>query len=92
LYLITGRMAVSVVEDLEMVDIEHHHRERCSASPVPADLPHQGLIKVLAVEQPGQRIANCLLEPPYRRAVPTTPADRVGARVDCFPTRAAFPK
>jgi hypothetical protein len=23
---------------------------------------------------------------------PTTPADRVGARVDCFPTRAAFPK
>jgi hypothetical protein len=24
--------------------------------------------------------------------VPTTPADRVGARVDYFPTRAAFPK
>jgi hypothetical protein len=32
------------------------------------------------------------LASPYRRAVPTTPADRVGARVDCFPTRAAFPK
>ncbi len=31
-------------------------------------------------------------EPPFRRAVPTTPADRAGARVDCFPTRAAFPK
>ena len=29
---------------------------------------------------------------PFRRAVPTTPADRVGARVDCFPTHAAFPK
>jgi hypothetical protein len=29
---------------------------------------------------------------PFRRAVPTTPADRMGARVDCFPTRAAFPK
>src|SRR5262245_8791530 len=28
---------------------------------------------------------------PFRRAVPTTPADRVGARVDYFPTRAAFP-
>jgi hypothetical protein len=26
-----------------------------------------------------------LLEPPFRRAVPTTPADRAGARVDCFP-------
>jgi hypothetical protein len=33
-----------------------------------------------------------LPEPPVRRAVPTTPADHVGARVDCFPTHAAFPK
>src|SRR2546423_7049431 len=33
-----------------------------------------------------------LLESSFRRAVPTTPADRAGARVDCFPARAAFPK
>jgi len=33
-----------------------------------------------------------LPEPPFRRAAPTTPADRAGARVDCFPARAAFPK
>ena len=33
-----------------------------------------------------------LPEPPFRRAVPTTPADRAGARVDCFPACAAFPK
>ena len=33
-----------------------------------------------------------LPEPPFRRAVPTTPADRAGARVDCFSTHAAFPK
>jgi len=33
-----------------------------------------------------------LPEPPFRRAVPTTPADQAGARVDCFPTQAAFPK
>jgi hypothetical protein len=26
-----------------------------------------------------------LPEPPFRRAVPTTPADRAGAGVDCFP-------
>jgi hypothetical protein len=32
-----------------------------------------------------------LPEPPSRRAVPTTPADQAGARVDCFPTHAAFP-
>jgi hypothetical protein len=28
----------------------------------------------------------------FRRAVPTTPADQVGAHVDGFPTHAAFPK
>ena len=28
---------------------------------------------------------------PFRRAMPSTPADRTGARVDCFPIRAAFP-
>src|ERR1035437_2327947 len=33
-----------------------------------------------------------LPEPPFRRAVPTTPADQTGARVDCFPAHAAFPK
>jgi hypothetical protein len=33
-----------------------------------------------------------LPEPPFRRAAPTTPADRAGARVDYFPARAAFPK
>src|SRR5262249_19542680 len=33
-----------------------------------------------------------LPEPPFRRAVPTTPADRAGACVDCFPAHAAFPK
>ena len=29
---------------------------------------------------------------PFRRAVPTTPADRMGAHVDGFPIHAAFPK
>src|ERR1700687_1877214 len=36
-----------------------------------------------------RRVSPCNCEPPYRRAVPTTPADRVGALVDYFPTRAA---
>src|ERR1017187_2508617 len=33
-----------------------------------------------------------LPEPPFRRTVPTTPADRAGARVDCFRAHIAFPK
>jgi hypothetical protein len=32
-----------------------------------------------------------LLESPFRRAVPTTPAERTGACVDYFPAHAAFP-
>src|SRR4051794_40996090 len=32
-----------------------------------------------------------LPEPPFQRAVPTTPADRMGAGVDCFPIHTAFP-
>jgi TolB-like protein len=32
-----------------------------------------------------------LPEPPSQRAVPTTPADRMSASVDCFPIHAAFP-
>jgi hypothetical protein len=31
-----------------------------------------------------------LPEPPFRRAAPTTPADRAGAHVDCFPAHTAF--
>src|SRR5262249_7259013 len=33
-----------------------------------------------------------LLASSFRRAVPTTPADRAGAHVDCFPAHTAFPK
>ena len=32
-----------------------------------------------------------LLESPFRRAVPTTPADRAGALVDCFPASRGLP-
>jgi hypothetical protein len=32
-----------------------------------------------------------LPEPPFRRAEPTTPADRAGARVDCFPASRGLP-
>jgi hypothetical protein len=32
-----------------------------------------------------------LLESPFRRAAPTTPADRAGAHVDCFPASRGLP-
>jgi hypothetical protein len=33
-----------------------------------------------------------LPEPPFRRAAPTTPADRAGAHVDCFPASRGLPQ
>src|ERR1700680_3924323 len=33
-----------------------------------------------------------LPEPPFQRAVPTTPADRAGAYVDCFPASRSIPQ
>ena len=33
-----------------------------------------------------------LPEPPFQRAVPTTPADRAGAYVDCFPASRSLPQ
>src|SRR5262245_30324910 len=57
-------------------DSRHGRRLKATLRPLPS--PVTGLPR--------------LPEPPFRRAVPTTPADRTGARVDCFPAHAAFPK
>ena len=53
-------MAVSVVENLEMVDVEHRQRKRRLAAPSAAELPQQGLVEILTVEQSGERISNGL--------------------------------
>src|SRR5262245_35755875 len=57
-------------------DSRHDRRLKATLRPLPS--PVTGLPR--------------LPEPPFQRAVPTTPADRAGARVDCFPAHAAFPK
>ena len=57
-------------------DSRHGRRLKATLRPLPS--PATGLPR--------------LPEPPFRRAMPTTPADRAGALVDCFPAHAAFPK
>ena len=57
---------------------DSRHGRRLSATLRPLPSPLMGLPR--------------LPEPPFRRAVPTTPADQAGAHVDCFPAHAAFPK
>src|SRR5258705_6531834 len=66
----------SLTAPTTLSDSRHGRRLKATLRPLPS--PVTGLPR--------------LPEPPFRRAVPTTPADRAGARVDCFPAHAAFPK
>ena len=57
--------------------------------PTPADAAARSDVEAATLAPTG---LPRLPEPPFQRAVPTTPADRAGARVDCFPAHAAFPR
>jgi hypothetical protein len=57
--------------------------------PTPARTGARGAVEAATLVQRG---APPLPDSPFRRAMPTTPADRTGAHVDCFPIRAAFPE
>src|SRR5215217_7996888 len=69
-------------------------RRRCPASTLVRPCPTPALavacrdVEAATLAHDGPRLP----EPPSRRAVPITPADRAGARVDYFPAHAAFPK
>src|SRR5438128_82061 len=53
-----------------------------------ASSPAAAITAKLSPSTPG---APPLPASPFHRAVPITPADQMGARVDCFPICAAFP-
>jgi hypothetical protein len=44
----------------------------------------------LELSRSGNGVRNGFGEPPFRRAVPTTPVDRAGAHVDCFPATGRY--
>jgi hypothetical protein len=52
---------------------------------------HRRLFATLRPRPSCQTGLHRLPAPPSRRAVPSTPADQMGACVDCFPIHAAFP-
>ena len=56
---------------------------------LPPGPPSKTTLRALSSSQAG---LPRLPETPFRRAVPTTPADQTGASVDFFPVHAAFPK
>ena len=66
-------------------------RPRCSYDPVRLPPQPSPLATLRALPSLMAGLPR-LLEPPFRRAVPTTPADQAGARIDFFPAHAAFPK
>src|ERR1700736_2419939 len=66
-------------------------RLRRSSYPVrlPPMPPPEATLRPLPSHQTG---LPRLPEPPFQRAVPTTPADRAGAYVDCFPASRSLPQ
>ena len=54
---VTGRMAVGVVEALEMVHVEHQHRQRQPAALAALQFAGEVLLEIPAIEQARQRIA-----------------------------------
>ena len=72
--------------------LHRHYPASSLLLPRPTPAVAAALRDVEAATLARQRVSPYNYEPPFRRAVPTTPADRAGARVDCFPADAAFPK
>ena len=55
--LVAGRMAVGVVDVLEAVEVEEHHREPAAGAADPAELLVEPLAEEQAVRQPRERVA-----------------------------------
>jgi hypothetical protein len=71
--------------------LRRHSRPQRSYDPVrlPPMPPPEATLRPLPSQQTG---LPRLPEPPFRRAAPTTPADRAGAHVDCFPASRSLAK
>ena len=54
---VAGRVAVGVVEALEMVDVEHQHRQRQPTALAALQFAGEVLLEIPAIEQARQRIA-----------------------------------
>jgi hypothetical protein len=59
-HAIAGRMAVAVVDVLEVVDVEDHEAERHAVAPAARDLVAQALLEAAVVDQPRQRVVRRL--------------------------------
>ncbi len=57
--LVAGRMAVGVVEDLELVDVDHEDPDGVAGAPALGEQRHE-LLEVAAVGQPGQGVGRGL--------------------------------
>jgi hypothetical protein len=53
-------VAVGIVESFETVDIEHRQAQRRLASGGPGQLPPEGFLQIVAVEQTRQGVPDCL--------------------------------
>ena len=57
--LVAGRVTVRVVEDLELVDVDHQHADRVIGAPTAREQAAE-LVEVAPVRQAGQGVGRCL--------------------------------
>ena len=57
--LVAGRVAVLVVEDLELVDVDHQHADRVARAPTSGEQTAE-LVEVASVREAGQGIGRSL--------------------------------
>src|SRR5690242_1541564 len=61
---VAGGVTESVVEALEVIDVDHHHPERAAAAPRAALFPAEGLLQVAPVVQASQPVVHDLVLQP----------------------------
>jgi hypothetical protein len=76
------RVAVGVVDLLEVIDVEDRQRQRLPAPRRGVDCPGEGTVEVPAVEQPRQTIPSGEEEQPLRAADDRDGQDRGDAEQD----------
>ncbi len=75
---VASRVAVHIVDPLEVVDVDHQHQRRLAGAGDAVDLAGERQLEVTAVGQAGERIAaRDLAQPVDERLQPRVGADRM---------------
>src|ERR1700737_744356 len=87
--LIANHLHLAFFESTPEIRVLPRRHRSYSPLRLPPMPPPEATLRPLPSHQTG---LPRLPEPPFRRAEPTTPADRAGAHIDCFPASRGLPQ